>query len=49
MDDLATATAADEELVALVTDFETVAVRSLAASVHGSVLLAHGEPAGALS
>ena len=49
MDDLATATAADEELVALVTDFETVAVRSLAASVHGSVLLAHGKPAGALS
>ena len=49
MDDLATATAADEELVALETDFETVAVRSLAASVHGAVLLAHGEPAGALS
>jgi class 3 adenylate cyclase len=49
MDDLATATVADEALVALVTDFETVAVRSLAAAVHGSVLLAHGEPAGALS
>lgn len=49
MDDLATATAANEALMALETDFETMAVRSLAASVHGAVLLAHGEPAGALS
>jgi class 3 adenylate cyclase len=48
MDDLVTATAADEALASVVTDFEALAVRSLAAHVHGAVLLAHGDPAGAL-
>ena len=32
----------------MVTDFETVALRSLAAHVHGAVWLAQGDPAGAL-
>jgi class 3 adenylate cyclase len=46
--DFAAAMAADEELSSVVTDFETAAVRSLAACVHGAVRLAHGDPAGAL-
>ena len=46
--DMETATAADDELASVVTDFETVAVRSLAACVHGAVLLALGDPADAL-
>jgi class 3 adenylate cyclase len=48
MDDSATATEADDELSSVVTDFETVAVRSLAACIHGAVRLAHGDPADAL-
>ena len=48
VDDLVTATAADEELASLVTDFEAVALRSLAADVHGAVLLAQGDPSAAL-
>ena len=43
------AMAADEELTSLVTAFDTVAVRSLAACVHGAVRLADGDASGALS
>lgn len=43
-DDLETATAASEELMTLVTEFEAVAVDALAAGVHGAVRLAQGDP-----
>ena len=46
MDDTATATAADEELASVMTDFETVAVRSLVARIHGEVRLGQGSPPG---
>jgi class 3 adenylate cyclase len=46
--DLEAAASADEELASVVTDFDAVALRSLAACTHGAVTLARGDASGAI-